>query len=122
MADGQSKRERERAVEEAGAPEGADVGAGLPTPSQAQAAAEETPREPRFSIERLRSPEGPAIVSSAYEDADEMPVGANSAATIGGAFAGREPGDELTRTQIRKAVDAYFNREDTTDVDVPQED
>lgn len=77
-----------------------------------QAREEGDQRVPRYSVERLRSSAGPAIVARAY-DGEEMPRHAAAAGTIAGALHDFE-GDELTAAELRQALAAYLERTDPT--------
>jgi hypothetical protein len=96
-----SKRESEQEIREAGAPEEANIAAGLPTAAQTRAAGEqESGGPPRFARERLLGPEGqaltghpPHVLAPALRDVGE---------------------DELTRADVDRHVKAFLEHEDTT--------
>lgn len=84
-----------------------------PTRAQRRAAEEQSgQREPRFSLERLRGPDGAAVVEGAFAAAgQDAPPGAFVALA-----SGLDDVDEdgLTRAQIRQRVGAFHAHEDTT--------
>lgn len=94
-------------------PEGAAVGAGLPSAADTRAAGEESGREPRFPVARILGAEGAAILADALADTDlVLPAGASEAAVLGGALHGVD--GPLTRGELRQRVRRYLAHEDTT--------
>lgn len=85
-----------------------------PTRAQRRQAEEQSAqREPRFPLERLLGPDGPAIVTSAFDG--EPPAYAVSRGVLAGAFHGKDPdGDGMTRAEIRKAVEGFLTHVDSS--------
>jgi hypothetical protein len=78
-----------------------------------RAEAQSSQREPRFTVDRLRSGEGHALVEGAYATNDEVaPNGAYVALLSGGLDDVDDEG--LTRAEIRQRVQKFLAHEDTT--------
>lgn len=101
-------------IKEAGAPDEAAIAAGLPSKREQEAAAAEARKADRFPLERLLGADGPAIIRGCYDAGDEVPVGADTAAAIGGAFLSADDDAEYTRAQVRAKVEAFLEHRDTS--------
>lgn len=87
--------------------------AARPTAAERKEAEAEAGRQPRFTLDRLAGPDGPAIVTSAFDG--DPPLYAGSAGVLAGAFHDRDPeGDGFTRAEIKNAVESYLEHVDTS--------
>jgi hypothetical protein len=108
MGDTPSKQEQAEEIKAKGAPDDANVGAGLPSAAERRAASS-SDDEDTFTVERLLGPGGLEIAQASVRKVSRVHRHA-----LAGAFHDLEPDDELTRAEVRERVEGFYAHQDTT--------